>query len=88
MIRFIDLGDQILEGSRQFAWWNTVVDQFMKYDYQHSWDTWEEFEHSYREDEHELDLLANTVYTLERYKGLFPEDWEAMRKEVEIKEEQ
>ncbi|MFX0198974.1 MAG: hypothetical protein ACFFCW_22865 [Candidatus Hodarchaeota archaeon] len=81
MIRFIDLGDQILEGSRQFAWWSTIIDQFMIYNYEQSWDTWEEFDHAYREDEKQIDM-TNTMYTLERYKGLFPKDWEKMREQT------
>ena len=77
MIRFIDLGNQIYplsEDERQFAWWNTIIDQFMTYNHNEVWDTWVEFEHDYREDEKQYDFIDGT-YTLERYLGLFPKDW-------------
>ena len=44
MIRFIDLGDQILEGERQFAFWNTVPDMFLTYNGNQVWSTWIGFE--------------------------------------------
>ena len=63
MKRFIDLGEQILEGERCFAWFNTVVDQFEEYGGVQAWQTWAEFEQDCGGD----DLL--------RYRGLFPADW-------------
>ena len=44
MKRFIDLGEQILEGERCFTWFNTVVDQFEEYGGVQAWQTWAEFE--------------------------------------------
>lgn len=43
MIRFIDLGDQILEGERQFAWYDTVTDSFLEFSGNQVWSSWVEF---------------------------------------------
>jgi len=47
MIRYIDIGDQIMEDSSQFAWWNTVQDEFIKFNEDYVWDTWRDFEESF-----------------------------------------
>ena len=65
MIRFIDLKGQIhFDDDPQFAWFNTVTDEFMEFDYQQTFDTWEEFEECYRR--------SPSGYPLERFKKLFP----------------
>lgn len=76
MIRFIDLGDQILEGQREFAWWDTISDTFEEFNTNQAWETWEEFEADYRYDADLYDHppLGDTR-PLERYKGLFPKKW-------------
>lgn len=43
MIRFIDLGDQILGGEKEFAWYNTVTDQFLKLSDSQTWSCWKDF---------------------------------------------
>ena len=60
MIRFIDLGDQILEGMREFAWFDTVVDRFIEFNGTHVWDSWEDFESDAEGDE-----------DMDRYERLF-----------------
>ena len=63
MKRFIDLGDQILEGGRQFAWFNTVIDCFEEHSGEQVWATWAEFER---------DFMGTD---LPRYHRLFPTNW-------------
>lgn len=58
MKRFIDLRRQ--NTGYRFARFDTVTDQFEKHDGEMAWDTWAEFEQSYRGDD------------LERYKNLVP----------------
>lgn len=54
MIRFIDLGKQIAvdesdpEYPRQFCFFNTIDDQFLIYDGEQVWETWEEFDRAWR----------------------------------------
>ncbi len=71
MIRFIDLGDQLLEGTPMFAWYDTVVDSFERYNDSEAWETWSEFQNDY---------LVEKGYSpksrsLDRYKRLFPKHW-------------
>jgi hypothetical protein len=66
MIRYIDLTNQIcFDGRPEFAWYNTVTSKFMSFDYQQTFDSWEEFEECYGQGEH-------GGYPLERFKKLFP----------------
>ncbi len=46
MIRFIDLGDQIVEDSHKFAWYDTksMEGEFLHFDGRQVWDSWDEFE--------------------------------------------
>ena len=78
MIRFIDLGDQILEGTRQFAFFDTITDTFERFNSTETWDTWLEFETDFRHDQDRVAIadLANPR-PLDRYKGLFPKKWPA-----------
>jgi len=78
MIRFIDLGDQILEGTRQFAWFDTIVDRFDSFCDNQAWETWLEFETDFRHNDKEV-AIANlgNLRPLERYKSLFPKKWPA-----------
>ena len=68
MIRFIQIGDQILDGADDFAWFDTVRDMFIGVGDCYVWETWQEFE---------ADLHAyphpNPTFTLNRFKVLFPE---------------
>jgi len=80
MIRFIDLGDQILEGTKHFAWFDTVTDTFETYSYEQVWETWEDFKEAYQGDEQ--NPFAEDSHTLKRYWGLFKwrRDWDKVLK--------
>ena len=78
MIRFIDLGNQIYPLSEErdsfmFAWWNTVTDSFEEYNFSQAWETWEDFEHDFHDDE--AYVYIEGIHDIERYRGLFPKDW-------------
>ena len=60
MKRFIDLGEQILEGERCFAFYDTVVDRFEEYYGEQVWTSWADFEENYTGNE------------LPRYRQLVP----------------
>jgi len=95
MIRFIDLGDQICEGSKDFDFYNTINDQFVRFNGVQTWETTEEFIEDYNGDELDryLSLIPKSYQTLPYIKFSkiydpehFPEsDWEKMKKiEVDI----
>jgi len=77
MLRYVDIGDQIMEDSSQFAWFDTVIDRFLSFDDTYVWDSWEEFEDdfwfeiSWRESNGENVLHKSNKY-LERFKRLYP----------------
>jgi len=78
MIRFIDLGNQIYpyntdRDSFMFAWWNTVTDNFEAFNYNEAWETLEEFEYDFYEDD--TYLYIEGIHDIERYRSLFPKDW-------------
>ncbi|MBA7677945.1 hypothetical protein ES703_86212 [subsurface metagenome] len=75
MIRFIDLGNQILllEGHKKFAWFDTVTDTFEAYNRNQTWDNWEDFAEDYLVDEGKG--ITYESRPLNRYKGLFPSVW-------------
>jgi len=79
MIRFIDLGDQILEGQRKFAWWDTIHDEFFSFSLEQAWETWKEFQDAYRLSFPTTDEIASgnvpNPEELARFKGLFPKEW-------------
>ena len=84
MICFIDLGNQIdpmLEGTKHFAWFDTVTDSFEEYDGEQTWESWEDFKEAYQNDERSplrlqiVQLGIEDSHTLERYWGLFPKEW-------------
>jgi len=66
MIRFIDLGEQILEGQKSFAWFDTITDTFIEYDGYQTWDSWEDFAYSYHQEK-----VYSKFRPLERFKKLF-----------------
>jgi len=71
MIRFVDLGKQIgldEEWPREFAYFDTIVDLFVKVNDEHLWASWDEFKESYRM-EHTTDAPEN-FYPLERFENL------------------
>lgn len=65
MIRFIDIGDQIMDECQAFAWYDTVTDSFIECSSDQVWDSWEEFVVS-----HEWE--PNPRPPLERFRSLFP----------------
>lgn len=90
MIRFIEIGRQIFplpldddEPINQFAWFDTITDTFMEFSGDQVWETWEEFEESFKCEEFpsdrvlpgEFDIWGVKEY-LERFKGLYPKERE------------
>ena len=80
MIRFLDLTGQIYdaEDGKLFAWFDTVIDQFLTFNYSQTWDNWAEFEHDYREDEKQVVFTGTGggySKPIERFKKLYPDDW-------------
>ena len=76
MIRFIDLGDQIFEGTREFAFFDTITDTFESFDHEQTWETWEDFETGFRLWQDRAKILNPAdLKPLERYKRLFPKKW-------------
>jgi len=71
MIRFIDLGDQILEDTKKFAWFDTMTNIFEKFNYSQTWDSWEEFEIDYNVEKRSLEIVDMPLRPIERYGGLF-----------------
>lgn len=63
MIRFIDLSDQIIDGEKEFAFYDTVIDTFKIFSGCQTWDTIEDFKNDYVGEE------------LERYLNKIPEDF-------------
>lgn len=63
MIRFIDLGDQIIEGLNEFAFYDTVKDSFCTFSGNCTWESINEFKESYDGN----DLL--------RFLSLIPDSW-------------
>jgi len=76
VIRFIDLGDQILEGTREFAWWDTITDEFLEFSGDQAWETWKDFEFDFRSHFPTTDQIVKgdvpSKELLERFKRLFP----------------
>jgi len=69
MIRFIDLGDQILEGEPQFAWFDTITDRFIELGGTQTWSSWEEFKEDYM-GEKSVNAIPES-WDLERFAMLF-----------------
>ena len=66
MIRFIDLTDQILDDEFCFAWYDTVIDEFIEIGDVFVWYSWSEFEFDYKNDK--------PKFALDRFHGLFPKE--------------
>jgi hypothetical protein len=64
MIRFIDLGDQIIDDCNEFAFYDTTIDKFREFQGIQTWSSIEDFKSDYDGDE------------LDRYLRLIPKDWE------------
>lgn len=61
MIRFIDIGEQILEGT-DFAWYDTIRCEFITVDGARVWGTWKGFAASLR-----IDPPDNPEFTFKRF---------------------
>lgn len=68
MIRFIDLGDQILRGQKEFAWFDTITDTFETFSGDQTWVSWMNFVNDFTGDR--LWGIAG-IKILNRYKQLF-----------------
>lgn len=72
MIRFIDLGRQVAgddeDGPKSFAFFDTVIDQFLAFDGDQVFETREEFDDACAES------LTSKDYD-DRCRRLIPEDW-------------
>jgi len=73
MIRFIDLGDQITcDGTKEFAWFDTVTDKFLEFNDTHVWGSWDEFDQDLRASIPENLIESNdSSYWIGRFKRLF-----------------
>lgn len=72
MLRFIDLGNQICDDYKEFAWYDTVVDRFIEIYDSYTWHTWKEFESDCRK----RDIMHDSMMDIVRFKRLFPDNWE------------
>jgi len=89
MIRYIDIGDQIMEDSSQFAWFDTVIDRFLMFNDSHTWETWGEFEDDFSAAGGE-DSYTIQKHQLARFKRLYPLNLRRdnpLEKELVIEEE-
>ena len=44
MIRYVDVSQSLAEDGYNFAFWNTIISQFMEFDGEYAWETWAEFQ--------------------------------------------
>jgi len=75
MIRFINLTGQIFinDPELHFAWFDTVVDEFMEFYDNQEWNSWEEFDADLTIDHHKQNIDKDeTIALLNRFKRLFP----------------
>lgn len=76
MKRFIDLGDQIDEGTKEFAWYDTILDRFEEFSGEQTWNCWDSFREAYCLHFPIIAQIVNDKYPhikeLERYRRLFP----------------
>lgn len=69
MIRFIDLKDQIIEGTNEFCFYDTVTDTFVTFSGSQTWETVEDFQNDY------------TGTEIERFLNLVPETFQFKKQE-------
>jgi len=89
MIRFIDIRNQ--GTGERFAFYNTVNNKFLEFDYEQAWTNWNEFEIAFLNEEYRQCIqpghfLKDTPLKreeLERFKSLCPE-WVFDDKEDDI----
>ena len=64
MIRFINLTNQIIKDEFNFAWYDTVRDEFIKVADSQVWDSWEDFKEDCQN--------FHCGFDFERFQSLFP----------------
>ena len=73
MIRYIDLKDQRCEDYPEFAWFDTVRDEFIEFNGSQTWRCWDDFERDFKGTDGWSNLSGYSWSTeLERFRGLFP----------------
>ena len=71
MIRFIDLRDQITcDGTKQFAWFDTIHEEFLKFSDVQVWDNWKDFVIDFKDDD-DYKINQLTSRNLKRFEILF-----------------
>lgn len=63
MIRFIDLGNQIIDDYNEFSFYDTTIEKFVEFQGNQTWGSIEDFTNDYEGKE------------LDRYLKLIPDDW-------------
>jgi hypothetical protein len=71
MLRFINLSDQINEGEKEFAFYDTVTESFVTLSGAQTWTSVDDF----RKDAHDD---PNWFYSIDRMLSLIPANWESM----------
>ena len=74
MIRFINLTGQIFidDPELHFAWFDTIIDQFMRFNCSQEWNTWEEFKGDLLQHCHDHNMSPEvTARCLLRFEKLF-----------------
>jgi hypothetical protein len=71
MVRFIFIGGQITEGNQDFAWYDTVTDEFISFAGRVVFDSWDDFEESHRTENSGLFLWMGNQPHIERFRPLF-----------------
>lgn len=80
MIRFINLGEQILGGTPMFAWYDTLSGTFEMFNASESWKTWKEFKEDHAvEEEYIVEKCFYRKQPISHYKLLFPVKWKELK---------
>ena len=66
MIRFIDIGEQILKDATDFAWYDTIRCEFITLGGTSVWETWDEFATDFTDFPPD-----NSEFTYARFERLF-----------------
>lgn len=70
MIRYVNVSNHLGDDGYSFAFWDTIVSEFMVFGDSQAWESWEEFTKSFWE---EMPKVNESYRLYERIKGL----WEA-----------
>ena len=76
MIRFIEVGNQVLDDERYFSWWDTITDGYLEFNGEQMWETWDDLLTDYLQgDDHRDPTVLVNMYEvefIERLWGLYP----------------